>query len=354
MPSDAHDVSRGDVTEPWRLEDVRIDDRPEPPRTRRTSDLLRLVLTVAAMALVVFAGSIGSGTTEGIQEDITSAVTNVPALVVSLLATLNNLIVLALPVYLVAELAIRRKWRVLLVALMASSLALVAANLFSKYADQLIDGVLLDALTLPVGGGSSRTAAAFGVFAGVAALMSAEGQAARSRTLAVVWTALLALGALFLIDRRATPLALMLSLLGGLAFGLLARYVAGTENPRVPTRGVIAALGACRGQTDLGAPVARRVRPGTSVRARDDRRPLRRGPGVRPRQAHGSGVGAADPPGTCTHLGDACTGLVGARAGATGRCPGADGTCQGHPHPRPARRGRGGRAHHGGGRGAPT
>ncbi len=258
MPTDAQDVFEDDVTAPlrrpdpaslddlltsqWRLEDVRIDDRPEPPRTRRTSDLLRLAVTVAVMALLVFAGSIGSGTTEGIQEDITSAVTSVPELVVSLLATLNNLIVLALPVFLVAELAVRRKWRVLLVALMASSLALVAANLFSKYADQLIDGALLDALTLPVGGGSGRTAAAFGVFAGVAALMSAEGQAARSRTLAIVWTALLALGALFLIDRRATPLALMLSLLGGHAFGLLARYVAGTENPRVPARGVIAAM----------------------------------------------------------------------------------------------------------------
>lgn len=232
----------GSPSRRWSLGDVRIDDRPEPPRTRRASDLLRFVVTIAVMALLVFAGSIGSGTTEGLQEDITSAVTSVPSLVVSLLATLNNLIVLALPVYLVAELVVRRKWRVLVVALMASSLALIAANAFSEYAAELIDGALLDALTLPVGGGSGRTAAAFGVFAGVAALMSAEGQAARSRTLAIVWSALVALGALFLIDRRATPLALALSLLGGHAFGLIARYVAGTENPRVPTRGIIAAL----------------------------------------------------------------------------------------------------------------
>jgi glycosyltransferase 2 family protein len=226
----------------WALDQVQIEDRAEPPRTRRTSDLLRLLLTVAVMALVVFAGSIGSGTTAGIQEDITTAVTNVPSLVVSLLATLNNLIVLALPIYVVADLVIRRRWRMLVTALFASSLALVAANLFSRYADQMLDGALLDALTLPTGGGSARTAAAFGVFAGVAALMSAEGQAARSRTRVVVWSALVALGALFLIDRRATPLALLLSVLGGHAIGLVARYVAGTENPRVPARRIVEAL----------------------------------------------------------------------------------------------------------------
>ena len=226
----------------WDLDLVRIEDRAEPPRTRRTSDLLRLLATLAVMGLVVIAGSIGSGTTEGIQADITTAVTNVPSLVVSVLATLNNLIVLALPIYVVADLVIRRRWRMLVTALFASSLALVAANLFSRYAADLIDGALLDALTLPVGGGSGRTAAAFGVFAGVAALMSAEGQAARSRTRVIVWVALVGLGALFLIDRRATPLALLLSVLGGHAVGLIARYVAGTENPRVPARRIVEAL----------------------------------------------------------------------------------------------------------------
>ncbi len=226
----------------WSSSQTRIEDRPEPPRTRRASDLVRLIATLAGMALVVLAGSLGSGTTEGLQEDITTAVTTVPSLVVSLLTTLNNLIVLALPIYLIADLLIRRRWRVLVTALLASSIALVAANLFSTYASDLIDGALLDALTLPIGGGTRRTAAAFGIFAGVAALMSAEGQTARTRTRVVVWSALVALAALFLIDRRATPLALLLSVLGGHAIGLLARYVSGTENPRVPAAGIIDAI----------------------------------------------------------------------------------------------------------------
>lgn len=226
----------------WDPDRVQIDDRPEPPRTRRTSDLVRLVGTLVAMGLVVLTGSIGSGTTEGLQQDITTAVRNVPSLVVSLLATLNNLIVLALPVYVLADLVIRRRWRVLVTALIASALALVGANLFSEFADELIEGALLDALTVPIGGGAGRTAAAFGIFAGVAALMSSEGQAARTRTRVIVWAALAGLAVLFLIDRRATPLALLLSVLGGHAIGLIARYVAGTENPRVPTRQIVEAL----------------------------------------------------------------------------------------------------------------
>lgn len=220
-----------------------IEDLPEPPRTRRTSDLVRLFVTLLVMALVVFVTSIGSGTTEGLQEDITTAVRNVPALVVSLLTTLNNLLVLALPVYVVAELAVRRRWRVLGTALVASALAVVAATVFAATADQFVDGTLFDALTLPVGGGSARTPSAFALFAGVVALVSAEGQAARARTTAGVWIALAALGSLYLIDRRATPLAILLSVLGGLAIGLAARYVVGTENSRVPTRSVVEALG---------------------------------------------------------------------------------------------------------------
>lgn len=227
----------------WTPDVVVLDELPEPPRTHRTSDLIRLAFTVAVMALLVVASSLGSGTTEGLQEDIRSAVTTVPSLVVSVLATLNNLIVLALPIYLVVELVIRRRWRLLFTALSASALAAALSETFLRLAPEFIDGALLDALTLPGAAGTPRTAAAFTLFAAVAALMTAEGQASRTRTTAVVWGSLIALGALFLVDRRATPLALTLSVLGGHVVGLIVRYVAGTENPRVPGRVLAAAIG---------------------------------------------------------------------------------------------------------------
>ena len=101
----------------WSAAEVEIDERVEPARTRPFSDVLRLIGTLVVIAGIVFAGSIGSETTAGLQEDITTAVTSVPSLVVSVLTTLNSLIVLALPVYLVVELAVRRRWRLLVTAL---------------------------------------------------------------------------------------------------------------------------------------------------------------------------------------------------------------------------------------------
>ena len=251
---------------PWSVDQVRVDDLPEPPRTRRSSDLMRLGVTLVLTALVVLAGSVRSETTQGLQEDITTAVTTVPDLVVSLLATLNSLIVLALPLYLIVDLAVRRRWRLLATSLFAAAVALVAALLFDQFADELLSGALLESLTQPVGGGAGRTAAAFGLFAAVAALVTVEGSGARPRTLVVVWTSLLALAILFLIDRRATPLALLVSVLAGHAIGLGVRYLAGTENPRASTRQILEALARVGlepvwiTQLDAESPLGRRYR----------------------------------------------------------------------------------------------
>lgn len=216
----------------WTPDVVALYELPRPPRTHRTSDLLRLILTAAILGLLILASSLGSGTTEGLSEDISNAVTSVPGIVVGIVANLSNLIVLALPIYLVVDLMIRRRWRLLFTSLLAALLAGVAAEVFLRYAPDFIDGALLDALTLP-SGGTGRTAAAFWLFASVAALMTVEGQASRRRTVGVVWGSLLALAVLFLIDGRATPLALAVSVLGGHIIGLSVRYIAGTENPRV-------------------------------------------------------------------------------------------------------------------------
>lgn len=231
-----------DESRAWDPAGLELDAHPEPARTRRSSDLVRLLVTLSAIAVLVLLGSLGSGTTEGLQEDITTAFTTVPALVVGVLATLSNVAVLALPIYLVVDLAIRRRWTLLLTAVSTAAIAFVAAELFDHYSPELLDGALRDALTLPLAGGAGRTAAAFGLFASVAALMTVEGQAVRPLSIPVVWSTLGGLGVLFVIDSRATPLALLLSVLGGTAIGLLTRYLTGTENPRVSGEQVAAAL----------------------------------------------------------------------------------------------------------------
>ena len=226
----------------WDAALVDIDARPEPPRARRTSDLVRLVLSLSAMAVFALLGSLGSETTAGLQEDITTAVRTVPSWAVSLFAALNSLIVVALPLYLVLDLAIRRRWRQLLSALLAAAISLIASGLVNRYVVELVDGALGDAMALPVGSGGARTPLAFALFVVVSAFMTVQGNGARPRTVGIVWVALLALSIVLLIDLRATPLALALSLLGGHVIGLVVRYAVGTENPRVPAIEVALAL----------------------------------------------------------------------------------------------------------------
>ncbi|MGB6057652.1 MAG: lysylphosphatidylglycerol synthase transmembrane domain-containing protein [Microthrixaceae bacterium] len=233
------------VAEPrqkWSPEQVQIFDFPEPARTRRTSDLIRLLLTLVVIALIIVAGSVQSETTSGLQQDITSAVRTVPDVIVSVLATLNSLVVLALPIYLVAELALRRRWRLMLTSLLAGALAQLATQVFNFYSDDFLGKALLEALTRPVGDVGHVTLATFGLFAAVVSLVTAQGSAVRPRTSIVVWGTLLPLSVLFLIDRRATPFALLLSVVGGHAIGLAVRYISGTDNPRVSALQVAEAL----------------------------------------------------------------------------------------------------------------
>ncbi len=233
------------VAEPrqtWSPEKVQIEDFPEPARTRSTSDLIRLLLTLLVIALIIVAGSLQSETTAGIQEDITSAVRTVPDLLVSVLATLNSLVVLALPVYLVAELALRRRWRLMLTSVLAGALAQLASTLFNEYSEQVLGTAMLDALTRPVGEAGHVTPATLALFAAVVSLVTAQGSAVRPRTQVVVWGTLMPLAILFLIDRRATPFALLLSAVGGHAIGLAVRYLSGTDNPRVSALEVAEAL----------------------------------------------------------------------------------------------------------------
>lgn len=233
------------VAEPrqaWSPEQVQIVDFPEPARTRSTSDLIRFLLTLLVMALIIIAGSVQSETTAGLQEDITSAVRTLPDLLVSILATLNSGVVILLLVYLVGELALRRRWRLLLISVLAGVLGQLASQLFNRYAHQLLGSALLDALTRPVGEAGHATPATLGLFAGVVSLVTAQGSAVRPRTSVVVWGTLTPLAVLFLIDRRGTPFALLLSVVGGHAIGLAVRYVSGTDNPRVSALQIAEAL----------------------------------------------------------------------------------------------------------------
>lgn len=226
----------------WTPAQVTISDIPEPARTRRTSDLFKLVGSSVAIALLLFAASIQSETTAGIQQDISTAVRTLPSIVVSALATLSSFVFLALPAFLVADLAFRRRWRLMLISVISGGVALVVSTVLNNTAQHVMGERLYDALTIPVGSAGSTTTVTFWIFAASVALVTTQGSAVRARTSLVLWTTLAGLALLFLVDQRATLFALLLSVLGGQAIGFLVRYIAGTDNPRVSSLAIAEAL----------------------------------------------------------------------------------------------------------------
>lgn len=228
--------------ETWTPDQVRITDRPERPRTRRASDLVKLLGSLLGIAVVVLAGSIQSETTVGIQQDISSAVRSLPDVLVGVLATLSSFAFLALPLYLLVDLAVRRRWRLLWLTALSGGIALALSVVVNTWSGSIMGERLFAVLTEPVGAGTAVTTVTFGIFTSAVALLTAQGQEIRVNTAAVAWTVLAGLGLLYLVDGRATLFALLISIFGGQAVAFVVRYVFGTENPRLPTIDIAEAL----------------------------------------------------------------------------------------------------------------
>lgn len=227
----------------WTPDRTTIIDRPERPRTRRTSDLVKLFFSLAAVGLIIIAGSIQSKTTVGIQQDISTAVRSLPDVLVGLLATLSSVAFLALPLYLITDLALRRRWRMLSLSLLSGIVALLTSAIVNNWADVIMGERLLEVLSRPIGSGGSVTTVTFGLFALTVALLTVQGKEIRVATAAAAWTVLAGLGLLYLVDGRATLFALLISIFGGQAIAFVVRYAFGTDNPRLPTIEIALALG---------------------------------------------------------------------------------------------------------------
>ena len=225
----------------WSIEGVAIEEIHEPARTRRASDLVRLVLDIVAVGGLLIVGSLRLGTASGLQDDLTDAATNAPELIVRIIAATSGVVILALPVYLVGELAWQRRWRLLAESTMAALIAFGITEVFRRWVAEGAPEALVASLSLPVND-AVRTSAAFPLFAGIVSFVSVSGLGGRIRTAALVWLILTGLGLLLVIDGRATPLALLVSVLAGHTVGVATRVALGSENPRAPVRLIVEAL----------------------------------------------------------------------------------------------------------------
>lgn len=219
---------------------IEIDDRPESPRLRRPSDLLRLSATVLAIALLILPGVFGLTTVSGLQGDITTALTGIPNLLVRLLTAVSRAIVLSLPVLLIGELMWRRRWRALISSVGAASIAYALAILINNNAEDWFSPKLYRYMTQTVSQPGTGSVVV-GLFAAVVAFATVDGMARHGRTGPILWVSLMGLGVLQILDYGATIQAVLVSVLGGYALGLIVRYVLGSDNPRVPTSHILAA-----------------------------------------------------------------------------------------------------------------
>lgn len=213
----------------------------QPRRIRRPNDALRLGAWSTATVLLLVLGDVALGTASGLEEDLASAITTLPDLILTILAFASNLLLLLLPPLILADLAWRRRWRTIAVAAAAGVAAWLLAYAFSVLGPDTLSATLLDALTTGSARGS-RTPIAFPTLAAVVALASVDGLRGRPRLAAAVWGSALGFTVLLLFDRSATPLALAVSACGGRAVGLAFRYALGTVNPRPSGADVAQAL----------------------------------------------------------------------------------------------------------------
>ncbi len=213
----------------------------QPRRIRRPNDALRLGAWSTATVLLLVLGDVALGTASGLEEDLASAITTLPDLILTILAFASNLLLLLLPPLILADLAWRRRWRTIAVAAGAGVTAWLLAYAFSVLGPDALSPTLLDALTTGSSRGN-RTPIAFPMLAAVVALASVDGLRGRPRLATAVWGSALGFTVLLLFDRSATPLALAVSACGGRAVGLAFRYALGTVNPRPSGADVAQAL----------------------------------------------------------------------------------------------------------------
>lgn len=218
-------------TPPVPVPPAQVVEPEQPLRIRRPNDALRLIGWAVFTGLLLLMGDVALGTAVGLEEDLTSAITTLPELILRFLAWASGLLLLLIPPLVFADLAIRRRWRTMWVAAAAAVTGWLLAYAFSVLGPEFLSKALLDALTT-VNASGSRSAIAFPLLSAVVALASVDGLRGRPRLSFTVWGLAIGFITLLLFDQSAAPLALAVSVGGGRTVGLAFRYGVGTFNPR--------------------------------------------------------------------------------------------------------------------------
>ena len=224
-------------------EGVTVVEPPLPRRVRRPIDLLRLLAVALALVGAVGLGDVAVGTAGGLEQDLIGASSGVPHVLLQLFGLVTQVGLLAVPLAIGIDLAVRaRSWQ-LLDALGAAGLAAAGAWLLTQLILDGHFGGVVDALTKAVQAG--RTPPLDGLLVASVAFLTVADVTGRKllRPLAVLFVGSASLTGF--LSGGVTGLALVASLLLGWSVGLGARYGLGAASVRPEGAAVASALIGC-------------------------------------------------------------------------------------------------------------
>ncbi|HEX6469304.1 MAG TPA: lysylphosphatidylglycerol synthase transmembrane domain-containing protein [Streptosporangiaceae bacterium] len=212
-----------------------------PRRVRRPVDGAQLLVTLAALGVVLLLPSVARQTTSGLQSDITHGTAQAPHFVLVLANLVSTFGLLAVPVLFAVERLIRRDRMRVAIGVLAAVIALgvtLALDLWVAAGPGGIAGYL----SWTRRAGAPVPDPLHTDLTPVIAYVTAVRLGGRPRWQGVTWGVIGLAALAALAAGYASPLALAVTYLIGRAIGYGTLYAVGTPNPRPPGTEVIAAL----------------------------------------------------------------------------------------------------------------
>jgi uncharacterized protein (TIRG00374 family) len=225
------------------IDEVDGDEPLLPARVHRPSDLVRLMVGVAAIIVLLAIAGFAHGTTSGLEQDINKGTGQAPDLLTKIAGLVSSIAILLVPVAFAIERLIKRDGlRIadgVLAAVLAHGVTLATDLWVAKAAPDSIQ----EALTQPSPGDlHALTDPVHGYLAPVIAYMTAVGMSRRPRWRAALWTVLLLDAFSMLVTGYTTPFSITLTVLIGWAVAYGTLYAVGSPNVRPTGHTLMAGL----------------------------------------------------------------------------------------------------------------
>ncbi|MGW2404577.1 flippase-like domain-containing protein [Streptomyces sp. NPDC001739] len=235
------DGAAADACGEFHVDRVSGDEPLLPARVHRPSDLLRLLLGMAGIALVLGLATFAHGTTAGLARDIGTGARATPPLLINLAGLTASVAVLIVPVAFAVERLVKRDGLRIADGVLAAVLAHGVSLATDLWVAESAPASIRVALTQPLANGS-LSAPVHSYLAPVIAYMTAVGMSRRPRWRVAMWGVLLLDAFAVLVGRYTTPFAIITTVLIGwtVAFGTL--YAVGSPNVRPTGQNLLAGL----------------------------------------------------------------------------------------------------------------